>query len=120
MLDRIRQARKNESGFTLIELLMVIIILGVLAGIVVFAVGGITDTGKKSACKADVKNVEIASEAYYAQYGAYATDINALLVTAPAPKKGFLKEVPSSPNYTITYTSTDGSATGALAGGGAC
>ncbi|WP_427889865.1 type II secretion system protein [Kribbella sp. GL6] len=118
MLDRIRQARKNESGFTLIELLMVIVILGILAGIVVFAVGGITDTGKASACKADVKNVEIASEAYYAQYQKYATSIDGLLVTA-APK-GFLKEKPSSTNYTITYNSADGSVTGALTGGGAC
>ena len=75
MLQQIREARKNESGFTLIELLIVIVILGVLAGIVVFAVGAITDTGKSAACKADVKNVEIASEAYYAQYHAYAPTI---------------------------------------------
>ncbi|TDW87059.1 general secretion pathway protein G [Kribbella pratensis] len=118
MLNRIREARKNESGFTLIELLMVIIILGILAGVVVFAVGGITDTGKKSACKADVKNVEVASEAYFAQYAKYATDINGLLVTATP--KGFLKEVPSATNYTITYTNTDGSVSGVLVGGGAC
>src|SRR5437763_3346895 len=32
VLDRIREARRNESGFTLIELLIVIVILGVLAG----------------------------------------------------------------------------------------
>src|SRR4051812_12540500 len=65
MYERFRAASKSsdDSGFTLIELLIVIIILGVLAGIVVFAVGGITDRGAKSACKADIKNVEIASEA---------------------------------------------------------
>ncbi|TCC42296.1 prepilin-type N-terminal cleavage/methylation domain-containing protein [Kribbella speibonae] len=115
MLNRIHEARKNQSGFTLIELLMVIVILGVLAGIVVFAVGGITDTGKASACKADVKNVEIASEAYYAKYGAYAADIDKLLVSA-TPDKGFLKEKPSTTNgYTITYSST-----GAVTATGAC
>ena len=58
---------QEESGFTLIELLIVIVILGVLAGIVVFAVGGITDRGNASACKSDVKNVEVASEAYRAK-----------------------------------------------------
>ena len=52
MLARIRAARENESGFTLIELLIVIVILGVLSGIVVFSVSGITNRGNKAACKA--------------------------------------------------------------------
>jgi prepilin-type N-terminal cleavage/methylation domain-containing protein len=112
MLDRIREARKNESGFTLIELLIVIVILGVLAGIVVFAVGGINDSSKVSACKSDAKNVEIASEAYYANANphAYAASIDAL-VTAK-----FLREKPSTTNgYTISYNATGGvvTATGA-------
>ena len=61
--------KKNDEGFTLIELLIVIVILGILATVVVFAVGGITDRGKKSACDADSKTLEVAVEAYYAQYG---------------------------------------------------
>ncbi len=81
MFDSIREARKHESGFTLIELLIVIVILGVLAGIVVFAVAGINDTSKQSACKSDVKNVEIAQESNYAQTKAYAPNV-AALVTA--------------------------------------
>jgi prepilin-type N-terminal cleavage/methylation domain-containing protein len=79
VLDRIREARRNESGFTLIELLIVIVILGVLAGIVVFAVSGINDTSKNSACKADTKNVEIAAEAFYAQKKAYADSVTSLV-----------------------------------------
>src|SRR5437879_5074725 len=67
MFQRVREARQNESGFTLIELLIVIVILGVLAGIVVFAVQAFNDDGKVSACKADKKNVEIATEAFYAK-----------------------------------------------------
>jgi general secretion pathway protein G len=111
MIQRIRDAKQTESGFTLIELLIVIIILGVLAGIVVFAVGGITDRGNASACKADKKNVEIASEAYYAKNGAYAVDMPAL-VTA-----NFLREVPTTTNgYTISYTQTGG----VVAASGAC
>ena len=53
-LTRARQARQDEGGFTLIELLIVIVILGVLAGIVVFSVRGITDRGEASACKTEV------------------------------------------------------------------
>ena len=78
MIERIREARRNESGFTLIELLMVIVILGVLAGIVVFAVSGINDKGEKAACQADVKTLSVAEEAYYAQNGSYAGSLTAL------------------------------------------
>ena len=37
--NHLRNLRKDEGGFTLIELLIVIVVLGVLAGIVVFGVG---------------------------------------------------------------------------------
>jgi prepilin-type N-terminal cleavage/methylation domain-containing protein len=97
MLHRIREAKKNESGFTLIELLIVIVILGILAAIVVFAVGGITDRGKVSACKADVKTVEVGAEAAFAQTGSYPASMAAMV-----PQ--WLHEVPSATNYTVTYT----------------
>jgi general secretion pathway protein G len=100
MFAQVKKMREEE-GFTLIELLIVIIILGVLAGIVVFAVNGITDRGNASACKADAKTYQIASEAYYAQNGAYAATAGAL-VTA-----GFLRNplhVDGANGYTITYT----------------
>lgn len=93
MYKRIRDARKNQSGFTLIELLIVIVILGVLAGIVVFAVSGINDKGETSACDADVKTLEVAAEAYYAKLADYPdslADLKAegLLRSADALKSG--------------------------------
>jgi len=66
--------KKQDEGFTLIELLIVIVILGILATVVVFAVGGITDQGQQSACKAELKTVEVAVEAYAAQEGPYPND----------------------------------------------
>jgi general secretion pathway protein G len=56
-----------EQGFTLIELLVVIVILGVLAAVVVFAVNGITDRGHSSACKSEVATINTAVQAYYAK-----------------------------------------------------
>jgi general secretion pathway protein G len=118
MLEQMRAARENESGFTLIELLIVIVILGVLAGIVVFAVSAFNNDGVAAACKSDAKNVEVASEAYYAKKGTWAPDQDTL-VTA-----NYLKQKPTSTKYTITYTpgtgTTEGTVTGAIAGGGAC
>src|SRR5690349_2647165 len=103
--EAMRRKRQGEGGFTLIELLIVIVILGILAAIVVFAVGGITDKGDASACKSDAKNVEVAQEAYYAApnlgNGTYAGSVGAL-VTAK-----LLREAPNSSKYTIT-TGTDG------------
>ncbi|MFM7685137.1 MAG: type II secretion system protein, partial [Actinomycetota bacterium] len=62
-------AEKKDRGFTLVELLIVIVILGILATVTVFAVRGITDQGKTSACAADLKTNEVAIETYYAKFG---------------------------------------------------
>jgi general secretion pathway protein G len=101
MIERLQKRRGEEGGFTLIELLIVIIILGILAAIVVFAVGGISDRGVKSACKADAKSVEVAQEAYYAQStpAAYAPDV------ATLKAQNFLKDLPETGHYTITTSS---------------
>ena len=48
---------KQDKGFTLVELLIVIVILGILATVTVFAVRGITDQGQTSACDADQKTL---------------------------------------------------------------
>jgi prepilin-type N-terminal cleavage/methylation domain-containing protein len=69
-LERLRARREemnDEGGFTLIELLIVIVILGILAAIVVFAVQNLTGSSLKASCQSDFKTVETAVEAYKAQ-----------------------------------------------------
>ncbi|MCW2602246.1 MAG: hypothetical protein JWN61_381 [Pseudonocardiales bacterium] len=103
MWKQIEKARKEEGGFTLIELLIVIVILGILAAIVVFAVGGITNRGQSAACGSDKKNVEVAAEAYYAQTGSYPTTAGVTAALVP----GFLHSFPT----TMTYAAVAGTGT---------
>jgi prepilin-type N-terminal cleavage/methylation domain-containing protein len=82
----IQTEQKQDKGFTLVELLIVIVILGILATVTVFAVRGITDQGQASACSADQKTLETAVEAWYAQNGTTADPTEAGLVA-----DGFLR-----------------------------
>ena len=69
MIQRLRDKRQqDEEGFTLVELLVVIVILGILAAIVVFAVGGITDKGTNTAKATDVSSLQAAEEAQFAAF----------------------------------------------------
>ncbi|MDO9175516.1 MAG: prepilin-type N-terminal cleavage/methylation domain-containing protein [Actinomycetota bacterium] len=81
MENEIVETQKTERGFTLVELLIVIVILGILATVTVFAVRGIADKGQDSACAADAKVLEVAVETYYANGGAAGTATEALLVS---------------------------------------
>lgn len=65
--DRLETARNNENGFTLIELLIVIVVLGILAGIAVLGLGTFRADAAKSACNADVKQVQTAYDAFVAR-----------------------------------------------------
>ena len=94
---------KQDKGFTLVELLIVIVILGILATVTVFAVRGITDKGEESACKTDRRTVETALEAYYAQNGTG----TAAPTEADLVADDFL--VTASTNYTITGGAADAS-----------
>jgi general secretion pathway protein G len=63
-LKRRREAGEIEGGFTLIELLIVIVVLGILAAVVIFALGGITGKSQIAACQADGATVSTALSAF--------------------------------------------------------
>ena len=104
---------KQDKGFTLVELLIVIVILGILATVTVFAVRGITDQGQASACEADEQTLQVALEAYYAQNGTTVDPTEAVLVSS-----GLLVDV--SANHNISAGGTPGNATITVDAAGAC
>lgn len=56
--------QKTEKGFTLIELLVVILIIGILAGFIIFALGGTRAKARDAQRKSDLTQIKKALEVY--------------------------------------------------------
>jgi len=96
---------ETELGFTLIELLIVIVVLGVLAGVTVFALGGVAGKSAQAACNSDASAVNVALQAWNAQNsGVTVPATQALWASALAPT--YLQTYPTSTHYTITISTT--------------
>jgi prepilin-type N-terminal cleavage/methylation domain-containing protein len=92
----------RERGFTLVEMLIVVVILGILAAVVVFAVGNFTTQAQTNACATEKKTMETAVEAYRARYNATpgeSSPANGSLMDPPGSDPALLKS--ASSNYDI-------------------
>ena len=91
---------KQDKGFTLVELLIVIVILGILATVTVFAVRGITQRAQTNACDVERRALETAVEAFYVDSGTqtFPADLAALQTG------GFVKTAPSTDVWDLSST----------------
>jgi len=73
------QTRRRQSGFTMIELLIVIIIIGILAAIATAAYAKQRGQAKTAACRADMRQIEVAEKSYIIVDGSASSSMQALV-----------------------------------------
>ncbi len=62
---------KRQKGFTIIELIVVIAIIAILATITMVNVTKYISSSKDAAIKANMRNILVNAESWYATYGSY-------------------------------------------------
>lgn len=80
----IKKVLKGEKGFTLIELLVVVAIIGILVAIAIPQFANYKKQAADSGAEADVRNLALAMESYYATNNTYPA-----AATAPTTIAGF-------------------------------
>ncbi len=73
--------KNNQSGFTIVELLIVIVVIGILAGLVLNTFNGIQARARDTERKTDVNAIHAQVEAYHADNGFYPTTANMTTAT---------------------------------------
>ena len=79
-----QRAAGEIDGFTLIELLIVIVVLGTLAAVVIFALGGIVGQSAVAACQADGGTISTAMATFSSQNPSLTPNWTAPTGTVPA------------------------------------
>ena len=81
---------RPENGFTLLELMVVIIILGVLAGLVLPRFMGRTEEAKRTKAKLQIENLEAALKLYKLDNGNYPGTEQGLEALVQKPTMGVI------------------------------
>jgi general secretion pathway protein G len=82
------QKRRNEKGFTLIELMVVIVILGILAGLIVPRIMGRPDEARRAKARIQIESLETALKLYKLDNGNYPTTEQGLQALVEPPSVG--------------------------------
>jgi general secretion pathway protein G len=91
-MENTMRKRRNEKGFTLIELMVVIVILGILAGLIVPRIMGRPDEARQAKARIQIESIETALKLYKLDNGSYPTTEQGLQALVEAPEVGELAQ----------------------------
>ena len=97
---KLTSRRQRSLGFSLVELIVVMVILGMLAGLVAVRTRGYLVSSKQNAAKAEIANIVKAIETFYADQGRYPTTDEGIVILATGTDSwpdGFLNKIPRDP-----------------------
>ncbi len=83
-----RKIQRTERGFTLIELMVVIVILGILAGLIVPRIMGRPDEARRAKARIQLESLETALKLYRLDNGNYPTTEQGLQALVEASHRG--------------------------------
>ena len=80
----------NQRGFTLIELMVVIVILGILAGLIIPRIMGRPEEARRMKARVQIESIETALKLYKLDNGSYPSTEQGLQALVEAPSVGQL------------------------------
>jgi len=80
--------KRGARGFTLIELMVVIVILGILAGLIIPRIMGRPDEARRAKARIQIESLETALKLYRLDNGSYPTTEQGLQALVEAPSVG--------------------------------
>ena len=88
--EEMLQTKSDERGFTLIELMVVIVILGILAGLIVPRIMGRPEEARRMKARVQIESIETALKLYKLDNGYYPTTEQGLQALVESPTVGEL------------------------------
>ena len=111
MLSKIRKMLKHQEGFTLVELMIVVVILGILAGIGIQQYGRVQGEAKEKADQANVRVIKSAVQMYLLMAEDDVEDLDEVTLQKVVDA-GYLDGKPDNPlggvDYEIVLREEDG------------
>jgi len=88
--------RRSRRGFSLVEIMIVIVIIGLLAGVVTINVRSYLTKAKQNVARQDISVISQALDTYWGEYGRYPTNDEGLAILTQASEK--MSEPPLNPS----------------------